>query len=207
MMGGQERQREKPNQLKEQKVKSLKFFKPTLATWHGRLAQALASVTLASFVFAAQAHGQATTFAGNAQHTGLYNAVAAQPLNTIKWTTQIDSHFSGFAHYGMPVSTAANTIITPVKLTKANKNGTPSSTAVDAFQVNAFDGTTGIQKYALTTDYFPPASSWAPSSNICLPKAPNVPRLYYPNATCVLSYVDAVSSNPPTTPKTAVSDA
>jgi hypothetical protein len=32
MMGGQERQREKPNQLKEQKVKSLKFFKPTLAT-------------------------------------------------------------------------------------------------------------------------------------------------------------------------------
>src|SRR6266480_3924151 len=33
MMGSQERpKREKPNQLKEQKVKSLKFFKPTLAT-------------------------------------------------------------------------------------------------------------------------------------------------------------------------------
>jgi hypothetical protein len=32
MMGSQERQREKPNQLKEQKVKSLEFFKPTLAT-------------------------------------------------------------------------------------------------------------------------------------------------------------------------------
>src|SRR5213595_2852578 len=31
MMGGQERQREKPNQ-KEQKMESLKFFKPTLAT-------------------------------------------------------------------------------------------------------------------------------------------------------------------------------
>src|SRR5437762_3658018 len=31
MRGSQERQREKPNQLKEQKVKSLKFFKPTLA--------------------------------------------------------------------------------------------------------------------------------------------------------------------------------
>src|SRR5213595_3600002 len=31
MMGGQERQREKPNQ-KEQKMKPLKFFKPTLAT-------------------------------------------------------------------------------------------------------------------------------------------------------------------------------
>src|SRR5436190_8170014 len=30
MMGGQERQREKPNQ-KEQKMKPLKFFKPTLA--------------------------------------------------------------------------------------------------------------------------------------------------------------------------------
>ena len=32
MMGSQERQRAKPNQPKEQKVKSLKFFKPTLAT-------------------------------------------------------------------------------------------------------------------------------------------------------------------------------
>src|SRR6266480_6691698 len=32
MMGSQQRQREKPNQPKEQKVKSLKFFKPTLAT-------------------------------------------------------------------------------------------------------------------------------------------------------------------------------
>src|SRR5205807_2195899 len=31
MVGSHERQREKPNQLKEQKVKSLKFFKPTLA--------------------------------------------------------------------------------------------------------------------------------------------------------------------------------
>src|SRR6478609_3861505 len=32
MMGGQERQRAKPNQPKEQKMKSLEFFKPTLAT-------------------------------------------------------------------------------------------------------------------------------------------------------------------------------
>src|SRR5437868_8822917 len=33
MMGSQERpKREKPNQLKEKKVKSLRFFKPTLAT-------------------------------------------------------------------------------------------------------------------------------------------------------------------------------
>src|SRR5882762_6527312 len=33
MMGSQERPKQaKPNQLKEQKVKSLKFFKPTLAT-------------------------------------------------------------------------------------------------------------------------------------------------------------------------------
>src|SRR5215470_9485991 len=31
-MGSQKRQREKLNQLKEQKMKSLKFFKPTLAT-------------------------------------------------------------------------------------------------------------------------------------------------------------------------------
>src|SRR5258707_2160727 len=32
MMGGQERQREKPSQPKEQRMKSLQFFKPTLAT-------------------------------------------------------------------------------------------------------------------------------------------------------------------------------
>src|SRR5436189_2674430 len=32
MVGSHERQREKPNQLKEQKVKSLEFLKPTLAT-------------------------------------------------------------------------------------------------------------------------------------------------------------------------------
>jgi Bacterial Ig-like domain (group 3) len=168
-----------------------------------RLAQALASVSLASFVFVAQAHGQATTFAGNAQHTGLYNGVTAQPLNTIKWTTQIDSKFTGFSHYGMPVSTAANTIITPDKISKTNKNGTPSSTAAD-FQVNAFDGTTGIQKYTLTTDYLPPAYSWVPSYNICLAKGPNGPRLYYPNAGGVLSYVDGVNSDTPTTPKPAV---
>src|SRR5437773_11948227 len=32
MTGSQERQREKPSQPKEQKMKSLEFFKPTLAT-------------------------------------------------------------------------------------------------------------------------------------------------------------------------------
>src|SRR5438874_1235454 len=44
MMGSQERQREKPNQLKEPKVKSLEFFKPTLATTLAILLASLLSV-------------------------------------------------------------------------------------------------------------------------------------------------------------------
>src|SRR5438874_709580 len=44
MTGSQERQREKLNQLKEQKVKSLKFFKPTLATTLAIVLACLSSV-------------------------------------------------------------------------------------------------------------------------------------------------------------------
>src|SRR5664279_4328039 len=79
------------------------------------------------------------SFAGNAQHTAIYQP-AAQNLNTIHWSTTIDLNNSGaFAHYGSPLITSANTVLVPVK------------TASNGFQVNAFDGSSGAAKYTLTT--------------------------------------------------------
>jgi hypothetical protein len=71
------------------------------------------------------------TFAGNAQHTAVYQT-AAQNLNSIHWSTTIDLNNSGaLAHYGAPLITSANTVLVPVK------------TVGDGFQVNAFDGSSG----------------------------------------------------------------
>src|SRR5438132_464989 len=96
-----------------------------------------------------------TTFAGNAQHTAIYDA-PAQDLNAIHWTTDIDLNTSGaFAHYGTPLVTAANTVIVPVK------------TATNSFMINAFDGTNGSAKYSLTfpagEEYILPSYSWIPT--------------------------------------------
>src|SRR5437870_2012852 len=87
------------------------------------------------------------TFAGNAQHTAIYQP-AAQNLNLIRWSTTIDLNNSGptptptptLTHYGAPLITSANTVLVPVK------------TSGDGFQVNAFDGSDGAAKYTLTTD-------------------------------------------------------
>ena len=58
---------------------------------------------------------QATTFAGNAQHTSSY-AAPAQSLNTFKWIASIDLNNTGdLIHYGAPLVTAANTVLVPVK--------------------------------------------------------------------------------------------
>jgi hypothetical protein len=52
------------------------------------------------------------TFAGNAQHTAVY-ATAAQDLNAIRWSTDIDLNTSGaFAHFGGPLITPANPFTT-----------------------------------------------------------------------------------------------
>ena len=45
------------------------------------------------------------SFAGNAQHTAVYNP-AAHHLNAVHWTTSIDLNNTGaFAHYGAPLQT------------------------------------------------------------------------------------------------------
>ena len=50
------------------------------------------------------------TFAGNAQHTAIYQP-AAQTLNTTRWVTTVDLNPGNLAHYGSPVITSANTVL------------------------------------------------------------------------------------------------
>src|SRR6185295_19339340 len=66
-------------------------------------------------------------FAGNAQHTSVFLAPAAN-LNAIRWTTSIDLRQTfGTTHYGAPLVTAGNTIVVPVK------------TATDGFEIKLLD--------------------------------------------------------------------
>lgn len=118
------------------------------------------------------------TFAGNAQHTAIYQP-AAQDLNTIHWSTPVDLNNSGaYAHYGAPVITAANTVLVPVK------------TAGNGFQVSAFDGGTGAAKYTVTTDYVLPNHQWIPVYNPCLTTGPFGTRLYYAGRGGTIYYID-----------------
>src|SRR5438093_9966573 len=72
-----------------------------------------------------------STFAGNPQHTAIYQTPAAN-LNAIRWSTPVDLNASSaYAHYGAPLVTAANTLIVPVK------------TATDGFRVRMLHGSDG----------------------------------------------------------------
>jgi hypothetical protein len=117
------------------------------------------------------------SFAGNAQHTAVYQP-AAQNLNTIHWSTTIDLNPGAYAHYGAPLITSANTILVPVK------------TVGDGFQVNAFDGTNGAAKYTLTTDYVLPLAGWIPVYNPALATGSFGTRLYYPGRGGTIYYID-----------------
>jgi hypothetical protein len=61
-----------------------------------------------------RALAQAPTFGGNAQHTSVYEP-AAQSLNQFKWQATIDFNPGALVHYGAPLVTAGNTLITSVK--------------------------------------------------------------------------------------------
>jgi hypothetical protein len=116
-------------------------------------------------------------FAGNAQHTATFQP-AAQPMNRIQWSATIDLNPGDFAHYGAPLVTAANTLITPVK------------TATDGFRVDALDGISGAAKYTLTTDYVLPNHSWIPVYNPVLTTGSFGTRLYYPGRGGTIYYID-----------------
>src|SRR5262249_26275596 len=128
-------------------------------------------------------------FAGNSQHTSSYNA-PAQTLNIFRWTAKNDLNPSTqFAHFGPPLISAANTVFVPVKLTTSG-----------GFRVDAFDGTTTLAKYSLSTDYILPTATWIPSYNPCIVTGSFGTRLYYPGAGGTILHVDNPDSNTPGTP-------
>jgi hypothetical protein len=117
-------------------------------------------------------------FAGDAQHTAIYQPTA-QDLNAVHWSTSVDLINSGaFAHYGAPLVTAANTVLVPVKI------------AGNGFQVSAFDGGTGAHKYTVGTDYVLPNHQWIPVYNPCLTTGPFGTRLYYAGRGGTVYYID-----------------
>jgi hypothetical protein len=131
---------------------------------------------------------QATTFAGNAQHTSSY-AAPAQNLNTIKWSTNIDFNNTGaLTHYGSPLVTAGNTVLVPVK------------TAGDGFRVDAFNGSTGAFKYLTGSDYILPAHVWIPVYNPCIATGSFGTRMYYAGAGGTIWHIDNPDSNTPGPP-------
>src|SRR5215813_1361891 len=128
------------------------------------------------------------TFAGDAQHTGVYDTPALD-LNAILWSVPIDLNNTGAeAHYGAPVITSASTVIVPVK------------TASDGFEVRAFDGTGGSAKYTLTTDYILPSHNWIPSYQPALAEGATAPRLYYAGAGGTVYYLDDPDADIPGSP-------
>src|SRR5712672_2759876 len=97
------------------------------------------TLLLVFLVTARCGYSQSSTFAGDAQHTAVF-APPAQRLNAIRWTTPIDTHYTGFAHYGAPLITPSNNVIVPVK-------------TASGFQLKAFESATGRLKYTITNDY------------------------------------------------------
>ena len=123
-----------------------------------------------------------STFAGNPQHTAIYQT-PAQDLNAIHWSTAIDLNTSGaFAHFGGPLLTPANTIAVPVK------------TSTNGFQINVFNAADGSAKYSLTTDYILPSHNWIPVYQPALATSSFGTRLYYPGAGGTIYYIDAPDS-------------
>ncbi|HEV7747581.1 MAG TPA: Ig-like domain repeat protein [Pyrinomonadaceae bacterium] len=132
---------------------------------------------------------QATTFAGNAQHTSSYPA-PAQNLNTFKWIASVDlNNTGGLIHYGAPLVTAANTVLVPVK-----------TGATGGFQVSAFNGANGAAKYTLATDYILPAHNWIPAYNPTIATGSFGTRLYYAGAGGTILHVNNPDSNTPGVP-------
>jgi len=118
------------------------------------------------------------TFAGNAQHTAIYQP-AARNLNRILWSTPIDLNNTGaFAHYGAPLISASNTVAVPVK------------TAANGFQINVFNGIDGTAKYSLSTDYILPSYTWIPVYQPVLATIPTGLRLYFPGAGGTVYFID-----------------
>jgi hypothetical protein len=135
-----------------------------------------------------RASAQSASFAGNAQHTAVYNTPARR-LNRVLWSTQVDRYNSS-SHYGAPLITPANTVVVPT-LTVVN-GGVMSL-------VNVFAGATGIQKYTLTNDYVGPNAPRFPYQPVIATPSSGL-RLYYAGAGGTVYYIDNLDSDTPGTP-------
>ncbi len=128
-------------------------------------------------------------FARDAQHTAV-GAIATQALNRVLWRTPVDlaPQYSGgdlFIHYGVPVITAKNTVVVPVK-----------TGATSGFRVEARSGADGSLKWSMDSSYVLPAHRWVPSFNVVLTQAN---RLYVPTAGGRLQYRDDTDTATQTT--------
>lgn len=148
----------------------------------GRLGLRLVTASLGlAFLLIGEAGAQ-TTFGGNAQHTANYGPTA-QSLNAVHWTTSIDlNNTGGYAHYGAPLITPANTIFVPVK-----------TGATGGFEINVFNAATGAAIYSLSTDYTQPSHNWILPYQPVLATSSET-RLYYPGNGGTIYYIDNVDS-------------
>jgi hypothetical protein len=124
------------------------------------------------------------TFGRDPQHSSL-GAIAAQDLNRVLWTTPVDlaPQYSGTAlyiHYGSPVITSHNTVLTGVKTGPAG-----------GFRIDARAGANGSLIWSALSDYVLPQRSWTPSYNLTLTTAN---RVYAPGAGGKLLYRDDADS-------------
>ena len=129
-----------------------------------------------------------STFAGNSQHTAV-SAVAAQPLEVIRWSTPVDlAPPSGniLIHYGSPLVTPANTVVVPVK-----------TGSTGGYRVEARNAQDGSLIWSQTTDYILPPHNWTPSFSPTLTPSN---RLYFPGAGGTVYFRDDVDSGGPAPP-------
>ncbi|MBI3409508.1 MAG: Ig-like domain repeat protein [Planctomycetes bacterium] len=138
-----------------------------------------------------------STFAGNAQHTGIYDAVA-QDLNQVHWFQSVDMNVAVPANYGTPLVSAGNTVFVPVKISPTGTNTSPPPNS--NFIIKAFDGNSGALKYTLTPDYIEPSYSTMPSYSPAIATGPTGTRLYYAGAGGTIWYIDNADSAAHTAP-------
>src|SRR5262245_1125398 len=121
------------------------------------------------------------SWGGDAPHTAVSWA-ASQPLSAIHWQTKVDNFPSNrFAHYGAPLITLANTVITPYK-----------TTTTGAFHVQARSAVDGSLIWDEITDWSTNYGGWYPSYQPVLSTFNN--RLYFAGSNGSLFYRDNVDS-------------
>ncbi|HVM96476.1 MAG TPA: carboxypeptidase-like regulatory domain-containing protein, partial [Candidatus Acidoferrales bacterium] len=126
-----------------------------------------------------------STFAANAQHTAV-SAVAAQPLQFIRWSTPVDLAPPSddiLIHYGSPLVTPGNTVIVSIK-TGANSG----------YRVEGHSAQDGTVIWSADTDYILPPHHWTPSYS---PTLTSSNRLYFAGAGGTVYFRDAVDTGGP----------